>query len=297
VFTLPDELIPVVVRNKELIYKLFFDTCSKTLMSVCADEKYFGTDIGFFAILHTWGQKLNFHPHIHCVVPGGGFSQKKQQWIKAPFDYLAPVDVLKNRFRSIFLTKLKQFYKNKELFLKGAVFENPGKFQKLIDKLFACGWVVHIKKTFKNSSSVIKYLGRYTHKTAITNHRILYTDDNIVRFKYRDYADNNREKIMEIDCISFMRRFLMHVLPPRFVRIRYYGILSHRNKKKMIKACREFFEIKPEKQHSKIIWQHLLLKITGNDITICSKCGKGNMILAESVRLISNRAPPLLKFV
>lgn len=223
VFTLPNELNPIVIRNKKTIFKLLFDIAKETLLSVASEEKYFGADIGFFAILHTWGQKLNLHPHLHCVVPGGGYSQSQGKWIQAPNNFLVPIAVLKKRFRSLFLTGLKQLKANEFLILENTKFENSADFQNLIDDLFAKEWVVYLKEAFQNSGTVIEYLARYTHKIAITSHRIISYENDKVRFKYRDYQDGNKSKVAEIDVLKFMRLFLLHVVPKRFVRIRYYG--------------------------------------------------------------------------
>ena len=164
VFTLPDSLNPIVVRNKRAVYNLMFDVCRETLLSVSADEKYFGADIGFFSILHTWGQKLNLHPHLHCVVPGGGYSEKKQKWIYAPNNYFVPVEVLKRRYRSLFLQGLKKLYREKNLYFHGTEYTDDEKFQKMIDSLFAAQWVVYLKESFQGRESVIEYLARYTHR-------------------------------------------------------------------------------------------------------------------------------------
>ena len=292
VFTLPNELNPIAYRNKKIIYKLLFDACKETLLSVGADEKYFGADIGFFSILHTWGQKLNLHPHLHCVVPGGGYSKTKDKWIKAPNNYLLPVKVLKMRFRSLFLTKLKILFKENKLFLENCSYSNHQEFQRLIDKLFAKDWVIYMKETFGDSTSVIKYLGRYTHKIAITSHRIISVENKIVKFKYRDYKDANKEKILQLDVLTFMRRFMIHIIPYRFVRIRYYGLLSHRNKKKNIEACLEFYKQKYNNDTKEFNWQDLLFKLTGKDANICSVCKKGTMFLHQTISPVRYGVPP-----
>ena len=242
VFTLPNRLNPLVIRNQKIIYNLFFQKCKETLLSVGKEEKYFGAKIGFFSILHTWGQKLNFHPHLHCVVPGGGFSEAKNKWIRSPHNYLFPVQVLKRRFRSSFLKGLKELYRDKKLNLNGTQYMNSIAFQKLIDILFKEEWVVYLKESFKNSDSVIEYLARYTHRIAISNYRIISLKNDMVTFKYRDYKDNNREKTMKMQVYSFMQHFMMHVLPYRFVRIRYFGLLSHRNKKMQLKHVINFIK-------------------------------------------------------
>ena len=292
VFTLPDSLNPIVIRNKKAVYDLMFDVCRRTLLSVSADEKYFGAGIGFFSILHTWGQKLNLHPHLHCVVPGGGYSEKKQKWIHAPNNYFVPVQVLKMRFRSLFLQGLKELYKEEKLYLQNTPFTVKNNFQVMIDSLFAAEWVVYLKESFQGKESVIEYLARYTHRIAISNHRIVGVKDGMVRFKYKDYADENREKIMELPGESFIRRFMMHVVPKRFVRIRYFGLLSHRNKKKAIEACREFHGI--EKKHEIIpqTWSEIYLRVTGKNLSCCPVCKTGRLVVKEILEPVPYRAPP-----
>ncbi len=296
VFPLPEELKGIVWRNKRKLFDLMFRMAKETLLSVSAEEKYFGADIGFFAILHTWGQLLNQHPHLHCVVPGGGFSQKKQKWIHAPYDYLAPVQVFKARFRSLFLVALKKLYANGELYLKGTRYQDPVIFQQLINSLFSKEWVVYLKESFQNRNSVIEYLARYTHRIAISNHRIISLENNIVTFKYRDYKDSNKEKTAQMEVLTFMHRFMAHVLPYRFVRIRYFGILSHRNKKKAIQACRDFYGIDSKNFSSdKFDWRKLFIKKTGIDPTVCSVCGKGRLVAIEIIPEIRYRPPPVEK--
>lgn len=292
VFTLPDTLNSIVVRNKQAVYNLMFDVCRATLLTVGADEKYFGADIGFFSILHTWGQKLNLHPHLHCVVPGGGYSEKKQKWIYAPNNYFVPVEVLKRRYRSLFLQGLKKLHRENNLYLHGTEYADDKKFQKMIDSLFAAQWVVYLKESFQGRESVIEYLARYTHRIAISNHRIVEFKDGIVKFSYRDYADENQKKIMELTAESFISRFMMHVVPKRFVRIRYYGILSHRNKKKAVEACREFFDVMTKNETIPETWIEIYLRVTGKNISCCPICKKGILKVKEIIAPLRYRAPP-----
>ena len=213
VFTLPDKLDSIVLRNKKKIYKLLFDKVKETLLSVSEEKKYFGAKIGFFSILHTWGQKLNLHPHLHCVVPGGGYSEKEKKWIKSPKNYLFPVEVLKKRFRSLFLVELKAMFKRGDLYLIGTDYSDPGQFFKLIDNLFEINWVVYLKESFQNSDSVIEYLARYTHRIAISNHRIIKVENDRVFFYYKDYKENNEKKIMSLPVMDFIKRFMWHIVP------------------------------------------------------------------------------------
>jgi len=292
VFTLPDTLNPIVIRNKRIIYNLMFDVCRETLLSVSADEKYFGAGIGFFSILHTWGQKLNLHPHLHCVVPGGGYSEKKQKWIHAPDNYFVPVQVLKLRFRSLFLRRLKELYREGKLYLQGTPFIGANDFQAMIDSLFAAEWVVYLKESFQGKESVIEYLARYTHRIAISNHRIVDAGNGMVKFRYRDYSDENREKLMELTAESFIHRFMIHVVPRRFVRIRYFGLLSHRNKKKAIEACREFYEIEKKNERIPQVWSEIYLRVTGKNLACCPVCKTGRLVVKEILEPVRYRSPP-----
>lgn len=285
VFTLPDKLNSIVYRNRRMMFDLLFHTVRDTLLSVCGQKKYLGAQIGFFAILHTWGQQLNLHPHLHCVIPGGGFSQEKNKWITCPKDYLLPIDVLKMRFRSLFLRRLKAMYTS--LYLKNTEYEHRYQFQKLIDKLFNTKWVCYLKESFKDNSMVIKYLGKYTHRIAISNHRILKLENRMVTFSYKDYRDN-KQKTKTVEVLRFIRLFLLHVVPYRFVRIRYYGLLAHRNKKAALESCREYFGVvaaEPTEQS----WMELYCELTGKDLSLCPECKSGRMIIKETF----GRAPPV----
>lgn len=291
VFTLPDKLNAIVYRNKKIIYKLLFDKTKETLLGVSEDEKYFGANIGFFSILHTWGQKLNLHPHIHCVVPGGGYRQDKDKWISAPLNYLVSVDVLKQRFRSVFLIGLKQLYNEGKLYLENTAYKEKKVFQKLIDELFKTEFVVYIKESFNNSDSVIEYLAKYTHRIAISNHRIISVENGIVSFYYKDYADENKKKIKSLPVMQFIRRFLLHIVPYKFVRIRYYGILSNSTKRKQVEKCREYFRVKEIKRIKKE-WFEIYQRLTNIDIFECRQCHKGRMMVSELIKPVNNRDGP-----
>lgn len=292
VFTLPHKLNPIVIRNKQVMYDLLFQKCKETLLSVASDKKYFGAQIGFFAILHTWGQKINQHPHLHCVVPGGGFREDKNKWIQASQKFLLPKDVLKPRFRSLFLKGLKELNKSGRLNLRGTPLVEAKIFQHLVDSLFADEWVVYIKESFQGKESVIEYLARYTHRIAISNHRILAIKSDMITFKYRDYKDGNREKIMEMKAGTFIRRFMTHVLPRRFVRIRYFGILSHRKKKNAIKACCEFYKVIKENGNTPKSWSEIYFLTTGRKVSSCPVCAEGTLVLKGFIPSNTYRAPP-----
>lgn len=294
VFTIPNKLNPIVYRNKKIMYDLLFSSVKETLSEIALSEKYFGAKIGFFSILHTWGQKLNLHPHLHCVVPGGGYDEKAKVWKKTPENYLLPITVLRKRFRSLFLKKLKLLYKENELYLKKTKYQEPELFQELIDELFDTEWVLYLKESFNNSDSVIKYLAKYTHRIAISNYRIIKVEDRYVHFWYKDYKDNNKKKVMAAPVIKFIRLFLLHVVPKRYIRIRYYGLLSHRCKKVNIESCYRFFEIKQKHKEEPKSLAELMLELTGTDIRKCPKCGCGMMVEKELISAPRYRPPPLI---
>ncbi len=292
VFTLPDKLDPLVLRNKKKIYKLLFDKVKETLLSVSDEKKYLGAKIGFFSILHTWGQKLNLHPHLHCVVPGGGYSEEERTWRKSSKNYLFPVEVLKKRFRSLFLIELKRMYKAGELYLAGTDFSDPKTFFKLIDDLFETNWVVYLKESFQNSDSVIEYLARYTHRIAISNHRIVKVEDNRVFFSYKDYKENNQKKEISLPVMEFIKRFLWHIVPSRFVRIRYYGLMANRNKKINLEKCYEYFELERRIEELTKDWDKIYFEVTGTDIHKCPECEKGHMVSLDKIENNLYRPPP-----
>jgi hypothetical protein len=290
VFTVPDILPEIIWKNKKILFDLMFRISKETLLSIAAEEKYFGADIGFFSVLHTWGQKLNRHPHIHCVVPGGGFSNKNGKWIHVPNNYFAPINVVKARYKDLFIRSLKELYASGSLYLDGTKYHATRSFKELIDALYSKQWVVFLKESFNNSSSVIEYLARYTHKIAISNYRILSVENGFVAFRYRDYKDNNKEKTARMEILKFMQKFLLHTVPNRFVRIRYFGIFSHRNKESSLKACRELYGVL-ENANQTIDWRNIMIEKTGIDFSICPECGEGRLVL-EKVLPGRFRAPP-----
>ena len=247
VFTLPEQLKPLVLKNRRVLYNLLFEAAAKTLLELAADPKRLGGQPGFTAVLHTWGQNLLFHPHLHCVVTGGGLSADGEQWITARQGYLFPVKVLGKLFRGKFLAGLKTAYQAGELRLAGSVASliDLRRFRQFLGTLYRQSWVVYAKPPFGGAQQVFRYLGRYTHRVAISNGRLVSMTNNRVRFRYKDYADKNRAKQMTLSAEEFIRRFLMHVLPKRFVRIRHYGLLASRNVTTRLARCRALLEAEP----------------------------------------------------
>jgi hypothetical protein len=293
VFTLPSELDPIVLRNKKILYNLLFSSTKEALLTMASESKYLGADIGFFSILHTWGQTLNLHPHLHCVVPGGGYSKEKGKWIKCSNNYLIPVEPLKQRFRSIFLIELKKLFKDKKLYLAGCKYSDKKDFQKLIDSLFSKNWVVYLKESFRNSDTVIEYLARYTHRIAISNQRILNVEDNNVSFLYKDYKEGNKKKIYTLDVMDFISKFIIHIVPLRFVRIRYYGLMANRNKKVNLSRCREYYKVRIKPATTNEPWDKILLDVTGVDAHKCPSCLTGQLILKRVFSRIHYSPPPV----
>ncbi len=247
VFTLPEQLKPLALKNRRLIYNLLFQAASQTLLELAADPRRLGAQIGFTAVLHTWGQNLLFHPHLHCVVTGGGLSRDGKQWIASRKGYFISVHALAKMFRGKFLAGLKQAYEQGELRLAGSVewLADRRCFSRLIDSLYRQGWVVYAKPPFGGPQQVYRYLGRYTHRVAISNSRLVALSNGRVRFRYKDYADSDRIKEMTLTADEFLRRFLLHVLPKGFVRIRHYGLLASRNVNTKLDLCRQLLDCQP----------------------------------------------------
>jgi hypothetical protein len=240
VFTLPEQLQPLGLKNRRVLYALLFRSATETLLQLAADPRRLGAQIGVTAVLHTWGQNLLFHPHLHCVVTGGGLSTDGQRWVAGREDYLLPVRVLGQLFRGKFLAGLKAVYQANQLTLTGSVdsLREPQVFRRLLGTLYRQRWVVYAKPPFGGAANVYRYLGRYTHRVAISNRRLVSLKEDRVTFSYKDYADGARGKQMTLDAEEFIRRFLLHVLPKGFVRIRHYGLLAGRNVDTKLAKCR-----------------------------------------------------------
>lgn len=267
VFTVPDNLNTIIYRNQKLMYSLLFRCVSETLSELAMDKKYLGAQIGITSVLHTWGQNLLYHPHIHCIIPGGGLSSSGIEFKRSKKKFFIPVKVLGKKFRGKFLYYLTQEIKSSNLSMPEGV-----DFNDLKNTLYSKNWVVYCKAPFKSPHHVIEYLGRYTHKVAISNNRIVRSENGNVTFKWRDYADNNKEKLMTVSVNEFIRRFLLHVLPTRFFKIRHFGILSSRNKKTKLIACQKATGVRLDLV-KKLSRTELLRKILGKDVHCCSHCG------------------------
>jgi hypothetical protein len=241
VFTLPHELNPLALTSRRPLLDLLFEAVSQTLLEVARDPQRLGAEIGFLSILHTWGSNLLPHYHLHCVVPGGGLSADHQRWIPTSHPmFLLPVPVLRRVFRKKFLAGLCRLHHRGLLNLRGpaATLRDPAMFEQLIEKLTKKNWYVYAKRPFGGPEHVLRYLGRYTHRMAISNHRITAFDGNRVSFRWRDYAHGGKQRIMTLDAVNFLCRFFLHVLPRGFVRIRRYGLLSNRFRKQLLPLAR-----------------------------------------------------------
>lgn len=269
VFTIPDTLNSMVYQNQRQLYTLLFKATSETLSELSSDKKYLGAKLGFTSILHTWGQNLMHHPHIHCIVPGGGLSSTGK-WINSRKKFFIPVKVLSRKFRGKFLYYLKQLYYENKLEFHGNqnYLSDEIEFEKLLSATYSKEWVVYCKPPFKDAACVVEYLGRYTHRVAISNTRILGIDNGNVTFKWRDYKDKNKYKVMTISADEFIRRFLIHILPSGFMKIRHYVLLGNRNKTTKLNICKQLTNT-PILLRDKIPVLELIKEITGRDLSKC----------------------------
>jgi hypothetical protein len=244
VFTLPHQFSGLALQNKRVIYDLLFRTCAETLLEVAADPEHLGAEIGFLTVLHTWGQNLLAHPHIHCVIPTGGLSPDHTAWVHPRYHFFLPVEVLSRVFRGKFTDALKRTFRKGKLVFHGRLrcLSNPKMFRSLLRSVFAHDWVVYAKKPFGGAEHVLHYQARYTHRVAISNHRLISLEDGQVTFRWKDYAHGDRQRKMTLSSDEFLRRFFLHVLPHGFVRIRFFGFLANRSRAKMLPLCRKLLE-------------------------------------------------------
>jgi Putative transposase/Transposase zinc-binding domain len=248
VFTLPQQIGALALQNAREIYSILFRAASETLLTIAADPKRLGAALGFLAVLHTWGQNLHLHPHLHCVVPGGGLSPDGKRWVPCRKNsFFLPVKVLSSRFRNVFLDYLRKAFAEDKLQFHGemAGFARSSAFEALCQRAAKAKWVVFAKAPFGGPDQVLKYLARYTHRVAISNSRILSIEDGKLTFLWKDYADGNKTKVMVLDAVEFIRRFLLHILPAGFVRIRQYGFLANRARKDKLALCRTLLNASP----------------------------------------------------
>ena len=294
VFTIPDDLNPLALRNRKLVFDILFAAASQTLLTIARDQKHLGAQIGFTAVLHTWGQNLLLPPHLHCVVTGGGLCADGTNWICAREKYLLPVKVLAKLLRGKFLAALDRAYRDGKLDLAGTAAElsDPETWRRFKDGLYKKDWIVYAKAPFGGPEHVFRYLGRYTHRIAISNHRIVDFADGKVTFAWKDYADECKKKLITLDGVEFLRRFLLHVLPGGFVRIRHYGLCASRNVNGKLETARRLLEPStepsaPSKSQSESTdpppWWERFLEQTGIDVMACPACTTGRMARQRSL--------------
>ncbi len=288
VFTLPRHLAPLVLQNKKVIYDLLFRTSAETLLEVARDPKHLGAEIGFFSVLHSWSQKLELHPHVHCVVPAGGLSADGTRWIKPRYDFLLPVEVLSRVFRGKFHEALKRAFHDGKLNFLGdlQLLAQPRTFAAWLRPLFRKDWVVYAKPPFGGPQHVLRYLGRYTHRVAISNHRLISFADGVVTFRWRDSAHNNEQKPLPLSVDEFLRRFLLHLLPEGFVRIRNFGFLANRRRATTLPLCFQLLGSTPQATPEPT-------PASSSDVWFCPHCG-GLMLVIERLTAaeLQLRSPP-----
>jgi Putative transposase/Transposase zinc-binding domain len=293
VFTLPAQLACLALQNKKLIYGLLLRASAETLLEVARDPRHLGAEIGFFSVLHTWNQKLGPHPHVHCVIPAGGLSLDHAHWIKSRSRFFLSIKVLRRVFRGKFVAGLKQAFHSGRLSFRGnlAALAQPKTFAAWLRSLFRKDWVVYAKRPFGGPEYVLHYLGRYTHRVAISNHRLLSFADGNVTFRWRDSAHHNEQKSMTLSLDEFLRRFLLHLLPKGFVRIRNFGFLANRRRATLLPLCFQLLGAAQEPQAE----QDVSSTNDSRDLWRCPKCG-GPMVIVErlSAAEIQLRSPPLV---
>jgi Putative transposase/Transposase zinc-binding domain len=286
VFTLPAALAPIALQNSRVVYGLLFRAAAEALQQIAADPKHLGAEIGFLAVLHTWGQNLQHHPHVHCVVPGGGIASDGTRWVSCRPGFFLPVRVLGRLFRGKFLALLKAAFDGGRLSFHGqfAGLAAPAEFRRTLAATANPEWVVYAKPPFGGPEQVLKYLARYTHRVAISNSRLVALEGDQVEFLWKDYADQGKQKTMRLKAVEFLRRFLQHVLPAGFVRIRHYGFLANRVCREKLDLCRTLLAAlttsrpvaaEPASGPKRVIEREPVAHV-------CPACGEGRMVIIET---------------
>jgi len=292
VFTLPSQLASLALQNKKVLYGLLLRASAETLLEVARDPRHLGAEIGFFSVLHTWSQKLTLHPHVHCVIPAGGLSPDHTRWVRSPNRFFLPLKVLSRVFRGKFIAALKQAFHNGQLRFSGNLtpLAQPKNFAAWLRRFFRADWVVYAKPPFGGPQYVLHYLGRYTHRVAISNHRLVSLVDGKVSFRWRDSAHHNQQKQMTLSLDEFLRRFLLHLLPKGFVRIRNFGFLANRQRATLLPLC---FQLLGATQQPPAE-QDLSSATDPQPLWRCPRCG-GPMVVVERLTAfqIQLRSPPL----
>jgi hypothetical protein len=286
------EIGDIAFHNKALVYDLLFKAASETMLTIAADPRHLGAEIGFLAVLHTWGQTLMPHPHLHCVVPSGGLAPDRTRWIAGRADFFLPVRVLSRLFRGKFLDLLKQAYVAGKLKFPGrlASAAAPQDFKRLLNRSVRTEWVVYARPPFGGPEAVLKYLARYTHRVAISNSRLLNVADGQVTFRYKDYAQGSRKRTMTLAATEFLRRFLQHVLPDGLMRIRHYGFLANRFRAEKIALCRGLLEGAGPLSEKR---PRAMSPVPGESSAICPSCGQAALEKSQELPSRWERLPAL----
>jgi hypothetical protein len=289
VFTVPDKIAAIAYQNKEVVYNILFQATAETLRIIAADPKHLGAEIGFFAVLHSWGSALLHHPHLHCVVPGGGISPDGTRWISCKPGFFLHVRVLSLLFRRLFLEHLQIAFDSGKLQFLNAWerLRDRREFVRYLEPLKKVKWVVYAKRPFAGPEQVLDYVGRYTHRIAISNNRLLDIEGGQVSFRYKDYRDESQQKTMTLSAEEFIRRFLLHALPRGFHRIRYYGFLGNRRRQEKLALCRQLLGMAPsivQQQPPEVQdYRERYEELTGVSLRVCPVCRRGQMVLVETL--------------
>jgi hypothetical protein len=292
VFTLPRELAPLTLQNKKIIYDLLFRASAETLLEVARDPRRLGAEIGFFSVLHTWSQKLGLHPHVHCVIPAGGLSLEHTRWVKSRDHFFLPIKVLSRVFRGKFVAALQCAFREGHLRFSGnlTLLAQPKIFAAWLRPLFRKDWVIYSKPPFGGPQHVLQYLGRYTHRVAISNHRLISFADGKVTFRWRDSAHQNQQRLMTLSVDEFLRRFLFHLLPKGFVRIRHFGFLAHRRRTVLLPLCFQLLSSRPASQTG----QGSSTADGAKDLWRCPQCASPMAVIERlTAAQIQLRSPPI----
>jgi hypothetical protein len=282
VFTVPDVIATIAFQNQAVVYDILFQAASETLHKIAADPQHLGAEIGFLGVLHTWGQNLLHHPHIHFLVPGGGIAPDGERWIACRPGFFLPVTVLSQMFRGLFLHYLQKAFTAGKLNFFSAYrhLHEPAAFRRYLAPVWNTGWVVYAKRPFAGPAQVLDYVGRYTHRVAISNNRLVSMDNGKVSFRWKDYRDGDRQKTMTLDGGEFIRRFLIHVLPDGFHRIRYYGFLGNCHRARKLARCRELLGMTPAAPvDPPADYRDRLEALTGRSLHECPHCRTGTMVV------------------
>ena len=296
VFTVPDKIAALAYQNKEVVYNILFQATAETLRTIAADPKHLGAEIGFFAVLHTWGSALLHHPHLHCVIPGGGLSYDGTRWVPCKPGFFLPVRVLSLLFRRLFLERLQNAFDDGKLRFFSALeyLHDRCEFARYLEPVRKSKWVVYAKRPFAGPEQVLDYVGRYTHRVAISNNRLLDIEGGQVSFRYKDYRNQGQQKTMTLSAEEFIRRFLLHVLPHGFHRIRYYGFQGNRYRKEKLDQCRQLLgmpipEVPTESSETRD-YRDRCEELNGVSLRICPVCRRGHMVLIDAFEARSRPA-------